>query len=83
MVAPAVLSNMIGRRPILSESRPQIGAKTNCIAEKHASTKPMVRLLASKRFVNHRHERHDDAEPIRSMKTVSQTMSSDGFLIAA
>ena len=34
--APAVLISRMGRRPYLSESFPQMGEKTNCIAEKDA-----------------------------------------------
>ena len=44
--APAVLMSKIGRRPYRSESLPQIGAKTNCIAENEAMIAPIVNPLA-------------------------------------
>ena len=59
-----------------------MGAKMNCIAEKHASTMPMVRLLASKRFVNTGTSGTTMPKPMRSMNTVSQMMRSEGFFIA-
>ena len=36
----------MGRRPYRSESRPQIGEKTNCIAENEAMMAPMTQPLA-------------------------------------
>jgi hypothetical protein len=38
-----VLPSNTGRRPMRSESRPQIGAKTNCIAEKDEMITPIIR----------------------------------------
>ena len=46
--APAVLINNIGRRPIRSDIRPQMGAKTNCAAENDAPMMPISKPLAPK-----------------------------------
>ena len=44
--APAVLMSRIGRRPWRSESLPQMGENTNCIAENEAMMTPMSQPLA-------------------------------------
>ncbi len=45
---PSWLINKIGRRPYLSDRRPNTGAPMNCISEYDASSRPMVSSFAPK-----------------------------------
>ncbi len=45
---PNRLIRMTGRRPIRSDSRPQMGAKTSCISENDVESSPIIRPVAPK-----------------------------------
>ena len=45
---PSRPARMIGRRPKMSDSRPQTGAKRNCISEKLVDSSPMTSADAPK-----------------------------------
>ena len=49
IAVPATVPSITGRRPMRSETRPQIGANTNCIAAWVASRHPSTSPFAPKR----------------------------------
>jgi hypothetical protein len=81
--APAVLINRIGRRPYRSDSLPQIGENTNCIAEKEAIMTPMSHPCAPKCRLYTGIRGTTIPKPIRSMKTVRNMIKTEGFLITS
>ncbi len=59
---PSNPARMIGRRPKMSDSRPQIGAKMNCISEKLVESSPIDQRRRTEGLGVERQQRDDDAE---------------------
>ena len=53
----------MGRRPWRSDNLPQIGEKTNCMAEKEAKMTPMTIAVGAEVLAVGRDQGHDDPEP--------------------
>src|SRR5277367_5125192 len=83
IAAPAVLVSKTGRRPMRSDQRPSMGAKTNCIREKVDMRAPISQPLALKDLPYIGSRGMTMPKPMRSMKTVRKMMPTDGFLMGA
>jgi hypothetical protein len=65
-----------------SESRPQTGAKMNCIAENDAISSPITSPLAASVLAKIGSSGSTMPNPTRSRNTVRKITSSDGFFIS-